>query len=229
MKKLIALFVAVLMLVAIPLFAGLQNVETEIFPSVVRVTDDQSLKAPAASGTIVHEDGYIITNNHVVEVCGSHIFVQLYDGWWYQAQVISKHTTEDIAILKIDAPYKLQPIKYTLEVNVGEDIYVIGNPLMFEWSVSKGVVSAIRKVRVFGRENWYIQTDAAMNSGNSGGAVVNEKGEYIGVPTMGYMRAQGLNFATPLSSFAKWAIQEIEGHIALVEGLNVILDMYNEE
>ncbi len=170
------------------------------------------LSSTAVSGTgfILTEDGYILTNNHVVEDAqrsGSAVKVMLYDGSEYEAQIVGAESTEsDIALLKIDAR-GLTPVVLgdSDEMKVGEQAYVVGNPLgELTYTLTSGIISALdreiateRNVRVH-----MFQLDAAINAGNSGGPVYNDRGEVIGVVTAKYKSAgiEGLGFAIPVNT-----------------------------
>lgn len=155
------------------------------------------------SGVIITEDGYIITNNHVIE--GSdQILVTLNDKREFQAKVIGTDKNTDIALLKIDAS-GLQPIEYgdSDDAVLGEWVLAVGNPYNLTSTVTAGIISA--KARELGGKmnlESFLQTDAAVNPGNSGGALVNARGELIGIntaiqsPTGSY---SGYSFAVPVN------------------------------
>lgn len=155
------------------------------------------------SGVIITEDGYIITNNHVIE--GSdQILVTLNDKREFQAKVIGSDKNTDIALLKIDAS-GLQPIEYgdSDDAVLGEWVLAVGNPYNLTSTVTAGIISA--KARELGGKmnlESFLQTDAAVNPGNSGGALVNARGELIGIntaiqsPTGSY---SGYSFAVPVN------------------------------
>lgn len=166
-----------------------------------------------ASGFIVSADGYILTNSHVVNDM-SEITVVLDDGKEYPGKVIGQDTNTDIALIKIDAknlPYLVLGDSEKLEV--GQWVVAIGNPLGLQASLTVGVVSAKGRnnLSLTPIEN-YIQTDAAINRGNSGGPLLNLNGEVIGINTAiasnmggGYM---GIGFAIP-SNIAKYDMEQI--------------------
>ena len=182
-------------------------------PSVVTVNVSGSTGGGNGSGEFLTADGYILTNTHVVTLDGQSasvkIEVKTYDGKVYNAKVIGTDPTNDLAVIKVDAPVEFTPIKFadSTKINVGDNVLAIGAPLGLEQTVTKGIVSALnRTIAVansaapqggqgsdgFGGLQFYsgsgaainlsvIQTDAAINPGNSGGALVNEKGELIGI------------------------------------------------
>ncbi len=153
------------------------------------------------SGFIVSSDGYIITNAHVVDGA-DHVTVRLTDRREFRAKVVGKDTQTDIAVLKIDAK-SLPTVKIgsSAEANVGEWVAAIGSPFGFENSVSAGIVSA--KGRSLPDSSYvnFIQTDVAVNPGNSGGPLFNLAGEVIGINSQIYSRSggfQGISFAIPV-------------------------------
>ena len=170
------------------------------------------LSSTAVSGTgfILSEDGYILTNNHLVEKAqrsGGTVKVIFYDGTEYEAEIVgTEGTRSDIALLKIDAK-GLTPavLGDSDEMKVGEQAYVVGNPLgELTYTLTSGIISALdreiateRNVRVH-----MFQLDAAINNGNSGGPVYNDRGEVIGVVTAKYKSAgiEGLGFAIPVNT-----------------------------
>lgn len=170
------------------------------------------------SGIIISEDGYILTNNHVVEDVDE-LRVKLIDNSEYEAKVVGTDPSTDIALIKIDA--KNLPVAILGDsdnLKIGEWVLAIGNPLNLTSTVTAGIVSALhRTINVLqGRNNItsienFIQTDAAINPGNSGGALVNLRGEVIGVnsaiatTTRYYM---GYGFAVPIN-IAKAVVDDI--------------------
>jgi len=164
------------------------------------------------SGVIISEDGYIVTNNHVIKGA-SEIEITLNNKKSYQAKLIGTDSKMDIALLKIDAEEKLP---YTVfansdSVKVGEWVLAVGNPYNLTSTVTAGIVSAkARDLDTSGIQS-FIQTDAAVNPGNSGGALVNTRGELIGINTMissmtgSYV---GYSFAVP-SNIARKIIEDL--------------------
>lgn len=164
------------------------------------------------SGVIISEDGYIVTNNHVVKDANE-LEVTLNNKKSYKAKVVGTDSKMDIALLKIDTPDKLP---YTVfgdsdGVKVGEWVLAVGNPYNLTSTVTAGIVSAkARNLDSSGIQS-FIQTDAAVNPGNSGGALVNTKGELIGINTMissmtgSYV---GYSFAVP-SNITRKIIEDI--------------------
>ena len=153
------------------------------------------------SGVVVSSDGYIITNNHVVEKADE-IKVTLFDQQNYTGRIIGTDPKTDIAIIKISAK-NLPAIKWgnSDELQVGEFVLAFGNPYSLGHTVTMGIVSALGRANV-GIADYedFIQTDAAINPGNSGGPLVNIKGELIGINTAIFSRTggyQGIGFAVP--------------------------------
>ena len=149
----------------------------------------QTQSAAAGSGFILTADGYILTNYHVVEDSNS-ITVALYDGSTYDAKLVGYDENNDIAVLKIDAT-GLQPVVLgsSDELHVGDQVVAIGNPLgELTFSLTSGMVSALNREVTFsnGLRMSLIQTDAAINSGNSGGALFNMYGEVVGITNAKY-------------------------------------------
>lgn len=209
-------------------------VAEKVLPSVVGITVTYQVSLlfggtgtseGSGSGIIISEDGYIVTNNHVIssesnsnyfqisEATG--IKVNLYgDSESYDATVVGTDSYTDLAVLKIEKN-GLTPavLGNSDDLKVGEFVMAIGNPLGMDYSVTSGIVSAVnREVTADGRSYTAIQTDAAINSGNSGGALVNSKGEVVGINTLKLAGSgiEGMGFAIPISSTTSIIDQLIE-------------------
>ena len=166
----------------------------------------------SGSGVIISADGYIVTNNHVVAEA-SEISVILNDKREFKAKVISTDPSSDLAVIQIkasDLPFLTFGDSDALRV--GEWVLAVGNPFNLESTVTAGIVSAKGRQNIIDREGdinpleSFIQTDAAVNPGNSGGALVNLKGELIGINTAIYSRTgqfAGYSFAVPVSIVKK--------------------------
>jgi serine protease DegS/serine protease DegQ len=182
------------------------------------------------SGVIFSSDGYVLTNNHVINGADD-IQVLLDDGRVSQAQVIGTDAETDLAVLKISAdklPEIAVPDDETAEV--GDVVLAIGNPVGLRKTVTMGIVSATgRQLKMSAYED-FIQTDAAINAGNSGGALINALGELIGINTAIYPRtptsnesgavtqgAEGIGFAIPVTT-AKTVLEQIIKHGRVIRG-----------
>ena len=163
-------------------------------------------KTATGSGVIISADGYIVTNNHVVDGADE-LTVTLNDNKEYSARIIGADKTTDLALIKIDAK-NLPAIRIANSdnVKVGEWVLAIGNPLGLTNTVTAGIISA--KARTLGANGVesFIQTDAAINAGNSGGALVNTNGELVGINAMLYSQTgsySGYGFAIPTAMMNK--------------------------
>ncbi|MCL2859433.1 MAG: trypsin-like peptidase domain-containing protein [Oscillospiraceae bacterium] len=202
-------------------------VAQKILPSVVGITVEYQVSSffrsgmtttatASGSGIILTSNGYILTNNHVIDTSSSSNFYQvseaskisvyLYnDSTPYDATIVGADTTADLAILKIDKT-GLTPaeIGNSDNLKIGQFAMAVGNPLGFSSSVSTGSISALnRKVDDSPEtQDNLIQTDAAINSGNSGGALVNSQGQVIGVNCMkvSSVGVEGISFAIPINT-----------------------------
>ena len=163
-------------------------------------------KTATGSGVIISTDGYIVTNNHVVDGADE-LTVTLSDNKEYSARIIGTDKTTDLALIKIDGK-DLPAIKIANsdDVKIGEWVLAIGNPLGLNNTVTAGIISA--KARTLGANGVesFIQTDAAINAGNSGGALVNTRGELVGINAMLYSQTgsySGYGFAIPTAMMNK--------------------------
>ena len=185
----------------------------------------QTTRAASGSGFIFSDDGYILTNHHVIEGA-SGVTVTMYDGTKYDAMIVGSDESNDIAVLKIDAQ-GLTPVILgdSDSVNVGDTVVAIGNPLgELTFSLTSGVVSALDREVTFsgGISMDLIQTDCAINSGNSGGALFNLYGEVIGITNAKYSSSSSgaasidnIGFAIPLNSVRSIVESIIEkGYVA---------------
>ena len=160
----------------------------------------------AGSGVIISADGYIVTNNHVVEGADE-LTVTLNDNREFSARIVGTDKTTDLALIKVDAKdLPTLPIGDSNKLKVGEWVLAVGNPFNLNSTVTAGIVSAkARTIGANGVES-FIQTDAAINAGNSGGALVNTQGELVGInamlvsPTQSYT---GYGFAIPTTIMNK--------------------------
>jgi serine protease Do len=155
------------------------------------------------SGFIVHPDGYVVTNNHVIQGARE-ITVELLDGRKLPAELVSSNPDADLAILKIEHEKPLPTLELgdSSDLMIGEPVIAVGNPLGYSHSVSSGIVSAIhRDLAGPNKEEMkdLIQTDAAINPGNSGGPLLNAYGQVIGINTAIRSDAQNIGFAIPVN------------------------------
>jgi serine protease Do len=160
------------------------------------------LERSLGSGFIISEDGYILTNAHVVEN-SDEITVRLTDKREYKAKVIGADKRTDVALIKIDGGANLPVVKFgdPGKLKVGEWVIAIGSPFGFENTVTAGIVSALGRHINQGPYDNFIQTDAAINPGNSGGPLLNTKGEVVGINTAIFSRGGGnigIGFAIPI-------------------------------
>jgi serine protease Do len=162
--------------------------------------DLETPRQGAGSGILIDREGYILTNHHVINAA-ERITVTLADGRTFRAEVVGSDPAIDVALVKISGGRDLPeaPLGNSDELRVGEWVCAIGNPLGYVHSVTVGVVSFIgRKLFDPSLDN-YIQTDAAINFGNSGGPLINSRGEVIGINSAISSRASNIGFAVPIN------------------------------
>lgn len=193
----------------------LQEIYQRTLPSVVYIVVRTDGGAAAGSGVIMSEDGYILTNYHVLSGA-SEARVILSDNRTLEAKLVGSHETCDLAVLKVEAD-GLTPARFatSADVRVGDAVVAIGNPLgqRLRGTMTEGIVSAVdRSVTTDGFSIFMLQTTAALNPGNSGGALVNDRGQVIGITTMKMMSTrqsiEGLGFAIP-TRLAKGLVNQI--------------------
>ena len=192
-----------------------QEIYQQNLPSVVSVLTTSLRGGSTGTGVILTADGYIITNHHVIQG-GSAVEVVLHSGAHYDATLVGSDQTNDLAVLKINAN-QLTPAQFGNSdlLQVGGEALAIGNPLGEELrgTLTSGIISAIdRNVRSDGNTMTLIQTTAALNSGNSGGALINTYGQVVGITNMkmmsDYNTIEGLGFAIP-SATAKTVVEAL--------------------
>ncbi len=166
--------------------------------------DEPSVRRSAGSGFFISSNGEIVTNFHVIENADD-IIVEMVDGTRFDAEVVGRDEATDLALIKIADPGRnvaYLPLGDSEKVRVGEWVMAVGNPLDMDHTVTVGVVSAKGRVLGLSREGTsfenYIQTDAAINLGNSGGPLLNTRGEVIAINTAINARGQNLGFAVPV-------------------------------
>ena len=184
-------------------------------PSVVNITSTEVAfdffygpvpQQGQGSGFVLTKEGLVLTNNHVIGNA-QHLEVMLSDKHKYKAKVLATDKNHDLALLKIDAP-NLTPVTLSDSRNlvVGQRVYAIGNPFGLNGTMTRGIISAIRSIRSPNGSpiEDAIQTDAAVNPGNSGGPLLNSRGEVIGITTMiasnGADQSSGIGFAIPINT-----------------------------
>ena len=178
-------------------------------------SDQPMVRQSAGSGFFISKDGELLTNNHVIEGADK-IEIQLDDRSTFDVEVVGRDPATDIAVLRVvkpDREFPVLPLGDSDALRVGEWVMAVGNPLNMDHTVTVGVVSA--KGRVLGLsdnsfEN-FIQTDAAINFGNSGGPLVNVRGEAIGINTAINAGGQNLGFAVPIN-IAKRILPQLREH-----------------
>ena len=193
----------------------------------------QRLESSLGSGVIISPEGYILTNNHVIEAADE-IEVALRDGRTAAARIIGTDPDTDLAILKIDlAELHSITLGHSEQLRVGDVVLAIGNPFGVGQTVTSGIVSATGRnmlgINTF--EN-FIQTDAAINPGNSGGALITANGNLIGINTAIFSRSggsQGIGFAIPID-LARDVLQQIIEHGEVIRGwLGVAIQNITED
>jgi S1-C subfamily serine protease len=191
------------------------GVYKKALPSVVNITSTEVAfdffygpvpQQGQGSGFILTKDGLILTNNHVIGNA-QRVEASLADKHKYKAKVLARDPNHDLALIKIDAP-NLVPVTLSDSRNlvVGQKVYAIGNPFGLNGTMTRGIISAIRSVRSPNGApiEDAIQTDAAVNPGNSGGPLLNSRGDVIGITTMiasnGADQSSGIGFAIPINT-----------------------------
>ena len=218
---------------------SLKQIAKKVRPSVVGVVaqggSNFAESTSVGSGIILSEDGYIITNNHVIEDQGS-VKVKTDDGKEYAARVVGTDSRTDLAVLKVEAKgLPAATFGDSDKLEQGDLAVAIGNPagLQLQNTVTSGVISAInRNVVVDGQPMTLIQTDASINPGNSGGPLVNAYGQVVGINTVkiGISYYEGLGFAIPMNS-VKPIVDELisRGYVAGRPSIGITGGMLSEQ
>ena len=172
------------------------------------------------SGFIMTEDGYVVTNNHVIDKADD-IEVVLQNGDKYEAKVVGKDPKTDLAVLKFEPDQEIQPVKFgdsdSENLRIGDWVIAIGNPFGLGYTVTAGIISAKGRSLGLGVYDDFIQTDASLNPGNSGGPLFNLKGEVVGVNTAIVARGQGIGFAIPID-LAEFVIEQLKSDGKVARG-----------
>ena len=232
-------------------FDGIPDVVEAVQPGVIGVLNYQRPKGSAGepklagsgSGFVYTENGYIITNHHVVEGAEK-LYVSLTNGKLVEAQLVGGDIQTDVAVLHIDETgLTALPIGDSSKARVGEFVLAIGDPISADelsGSVTFGIVSALsREINIEGFVNEYMQTDAAVNPGNSGGPLINMRGEVIGVTSAKYTSAgidemgqaissEGIGFALPINNVMEIAKSLIQNGSTVRPGIGVTIVTYLE-
>lgn len=180
------------------------NVPVPDRPDMFGRPDDRGRRDEPRKGTgtgfVIDKDGYILTNHHVVDGA-DRIMVRLFDGRSLRAEKVGSDPDTDIALIKVasSAPMAHAPLGNSDRLRVGEWVVAIGNPLAYEHTVTAGVVSFLGRKLFDTSLDRYIQTDAAINFGNSGGPLINSRGEVIGINAAISSRASNIGFAVPIN------------------------------
>lgn len=196
-RVLFSLLMVMAMLLAFPLYASAMGFEAEtVYESIFVVCCGNSLGNGFALGP-----NCIITNAHVI-ADNSEIFISSYSGNEYKAAVFSINESEDIAVLVVDdVNFPYLSAADISNMKTGDDIYAVGAPKGMAYTLTKGTVSA--KERIIGN-NSYIQIDAAINEGNSGGPLLNDKGQVLGMNTLKLSDSEGIGLAIPADRICKY-------------------------
>ena len=174
------------------------------------IPDRKMKQSSLGSGFIIDKDGFIITNNHVVEGADE-IKVKLADGREFKARVVGRDPKTDLALIKISSVFKnlpVLPLGDSDRMRVGDWVLAMGNPFGLEHTVTQGILSATGRVIGAGPYDNFLQTDAPINPGNSGGPLINLKGEVIGINSAIVATGQGIGFAIP-SNMAKTVVPQL--------------------
>jgi serine protease Do len=182
------------------------------------------------SGFIIDEEGYIVTNNHVIDGADE-ITVKLANDKEYTAKIVGRDPNTDIALIKIDGAGKLNALSLgsSDRLAVGSWVVAIGSPFGLEQTVTAGIVSAKGRIIGSGPYDDFIQTDASINPGNSGGPLINMNGEVVGINTAIIASGQGIGFAIPIS-MAQSIIAQLQSSGEVTRGwLGVGIQDLNKE
>jgi serine protease Do len=210
---------------------GRENPFNEFFERFFGEEMQREFKQPSlGSGFIIDKEGHVVTNNHVIEDADQ-IKVKLDDQKEFDAQVIGRDSSTDLALLKIKSTYDYPTVKLgdSAQLKVGQWVVAIGSPFGLERTVTAGIVSAKGRVIGSGPYDDFIQTDASINPGNSGGPLLNLKGEVVGINTAIIASGQGIGFAIPIN-LAKGIITQLKSGGEVTRGwLGVAIQDVNQE
>ncbi|MBU6277751.1 MAG: trypsin-like peptidase domain-containing protein [Actinomycetales bacterium] len=222
---------------------SIASIVSTALPSVVSIVIEGASQSGSGSGFVLRDDGYIVTNHHVVELAesGGSITVVFNDGTKQPGTVVGSNSEYDLAVVKVPTEgladvLKPMPIGDSGAVNVGDPVIAIGAPLGLDGTVTSGIISAVDRpvtAGVQGSESYInaIQTDAAINPGNSGGPLLNAAGQVIGVNSaiatlaLGEGGSIGLGFAIPVNSVRRIADEIITTGSSSTPIIGVTLDL----
>lgn len=209
-------------------FPSFADLAEQLTPGVVNISSfssgEDEENAPSeslGSGFIIDNQGYIITNNHVIDKSEA-INVTLSDNTKIEAKLIGKDPKTDLALIKIETNRSLSPVKFgdSDKIRVGDWILAIGNPFGLGSSVTAGIISAKSRDIESGPYDNFIQTDASINQGNSGGPMFNLNGEVIGISSAIFSTtgaSQGVGFAIPIN-LAEWVVEQLKQYGTVKRG-----------
>jgi serine protease Do len=191
------------------------------FRQPMEIPNQPMVRQSAGSGFFINENGELLTNNHVIDEADK-IQIQLNDGTTYDVKVVGRDPATDIAVLRVakaDRTFPYLPLGDSESLRVGEWVVAVGNPLNMDHTVTVGVVSGTGRVLGLSDNSFenFIQTDAAINFGNSGGPLVNAVGQVIGINTAINAGAQNLGFAVPIDTATR-ILPQLEKNGTVVRG-----------
>jgi len=199
----------------------LEDVIEEVNPSVVSIVAENEDTQALGAGIVVDDSGYIVTNAHVTSGAQK-ITLTTVEDETYAAELVGADEKTDIALLKATEALELKAARFadSEEIRVGNPVFAIGNPFGLGNSVSSGIVSAKERDIEKGPYDDFIQTDAAINQGNSGGPLFNMNGEIIGMNTAIFSNDgidAGVGFAVP-SNLVRWVVEQLKNNGKVVRG-----------
>jgi serine protease Do len=197
-------------------YGGMNDIFGQMFGMPREQTDRQS---SLGSGFLIDSSGYILTNNHVVERADEIVVIFL-DKRKIPARIVGRDRSMDLALLQLkggatNKDLKPLPLGDSEAARIGEPVFAIGNPFGLQHTVTSGIISAKDRTIGLGAFDRFLQTDASINFGNSGGPLFNFKGEVIGINTAINAQGQGLSFAIPITD-AKSHVEEFKKYGRIV-------------
>lgn len=200
---------------------SLEDTIAEVNDSVVSIVADNGDTQALGAGIIVSEDGYVVTNAHVAENADNMLVITTQDET-YTAKLVGVDTKTDIALLKVENPQDFKSARFADSdlVRTGNSVFAIGNPFGLGNSVSLGIISAKERDIEKGPYDNFLQTDAAINQGNSGGPLFNTDGEVVGMNTAIFStdgNNMGVGFSTP-SNIVQWVVDELKTNGKVTRG-----------